>query len=61
MSYPTYPKSGQVGDFVGGLYQDLIQGVGICTKHFGINVSAISVHINKDPYILIPYAIIGGI
>ena len=32
---PTYPKSGQVGDFVGGLYQDLSRGLGICTMSFG--------------------------
>ena len=42
---PTYPKSGQVGDFVGGLYQDLSRGLGICTMSFG-TVSVTSAHMS---------------
>ena len=53
---PTYPKSGQVGDFVGGLYQDLSRGLGICTMSFG-TVSVTSAHMSiiiQRP-LLIPY------
>ena len=42
---PTYPKSGQVGDFVGDLYQDLSRGLGICTISFG-TVSVTSAHMS---------------
>ena len=50
---PTYPKSGQVGDFVGGLYQDLSRGLGICTMSFGTvsvaNFCAYEHHSTKIP------------
>ena len=53
---PTYPKSGQVGDFVGGLYQDLSRGLGICTISFGtVSVTSALMSIIIQRSLLIPY------
>lgn len=43
---PTYPKLGQVGDFVRGLIMmSRFVGLGICTMSFGA-VSVTSAHMN---------------